>query len=531
MKNHILAVLVVTLVAPFTVCGQENPAPVASLHTAALQGNVDAIREHIKAGSDLNQKDAYGSSPLTIASVFGKTDVAIALIEAGADLEVTSSLGATPLHSAALLCRTEIVQALLDHGADRHLRDNFGNTPSDAVAAPFDEAKGVYDSLAQGLGPLGLQLDYEQIKATRPKIVQILRAGSEELQAVEYAPLTREDWPASTPMEQGLDPQLVAELYLDAAHMPKLYSLLVIKNGQLIAEKYFNDGSIDQKNRVQSVTKSYTSALTGIALEQSLLSSVDQTMVEFFPEVSEKITDSRKQQITIRDLLQMRAGYPWEEMDPAHWERILTGQYVDDIEIIPLLGDPGTQFNYSNLSSNWLGIIVSRVSGTDLKSFAQENLFEPIGVEPGDWGTDAHGHNNGCGDLYMSARDMARFGLLYLNEGRFEGKQIIPADWIEASLQDYSPDAWVTRDKVNHAGPYFRELGYGYQWWSATVGDRRFNLAWGHGGQLIVLLDDLDMMVVATTYPFHLEHNDNAWMHEKSTLNLVGKFIQNLSKE
>jgi CubicO group peptidase (beta-lactamase class C family) len=531
VKAPLAALLFAILVTPLAVFAQAPPAPAVGLHMAALTGNLQAIQQHIDAGSDLNQLDAYGSSPLAIASIFGKTDIAVALIEAGADLGVRNSQGATPLHNAALFCRTDIVQSLLDNGADRYLRDSYGNTPSDAVAADFEDVKGIYDTLGQALAPMGLQLDYEHIKATRPLIVQMLRPSAEALSAVDYAPLERVDWPVSTPDAQGLDPQLVAELYLDAAHMPKLYSLLVIKDGKLIAEAYFNEGSVDQKTRVQSVTKSYTSALTGIALGQGLLSGVDQKMVELFPEIADQLTDPRKKEITVGQLLQMRGGYPWEEMDPAHWTRVLTGEYVDDIEIIPLVGEPGTLFNYSNLSSNWLGIIVSRASGTSMKAYAEANLFKPLGVVPGEWGTDAHGHNNGCGDLHMSARDMARFGSLYMNEGRYQDKQIIPAEWVEASLADYSPDAWVTRDKVNHAGPYFSELGYGYQWWSASVGERRFNLAWGHGGQLIILLEDLDMMVVTTTDPFHLEHNDEAWMHEKSTVNLVGKFILSLPME
>lgn len=539
MKRDLLAATIV-LIASFMLIAQgppaadapvEAPPPAMSLHMAALTGNIDAVHQHIQTGSDLNQLDAFGSSPLTVAAVFGQTDVAIALIEAGVELGGRNSQGATPLHTAALLCRAEIVRSLLDHGADRHVRDIYGNTPGDAVASPFEDVKSVYDTIGQSLAPLGLKLDYDQIKTMRPQVFQMLRYGAEDLVAVDYAPVTRDDWPVSTPAEQGLDPQLVAELYLDAEHMPRLYSLLVVKNGQLIAEKYFNEGSLEQKTRVQSVTKSYASALVGIALDQGLLSEVDQTMIDFFPEIAEKITDPRKKQVTIKQLLQMRSGYPWEEMDPAHWKRLLTGQYADDIEIIPLVGDPGTQFNYSNLSSNWLGIIVARASGTNLKSFAETHLFSQIGVEPGDWGTDAHGYNNGCGDLYMSARDMARFGSLYLYEGQHDGQQIIPADWVEASLQNYSPDAWVTRDKVHHAGPYFRELGYGYQWWSATVGDRRFNLAWGHGGQLIILLEDLDMIMVTTTDPFHLQHNDEAWLHEKSTVNLVGKFIRSLPKK
>jgi CubicO group peptidase (beta-lactamase class C family) len=208
--------------------------------------------------------------------------------------------------------------------------------------------------------------------------------STEDLLAVEYTPLPEDDWEVSTPAEQGLDPMLVAELYYNADRLETIYSLLVIKNGYLVAEGYFNEGSVEQKDRLQSVTKSYTSALVGIALEQGYLSSVDQKMLDFFPEVAGQITDSRKEQITIRHLLQMRGGYPFEETDPALWDGLLSGHYPPLIEEFPLIADPGTEFHYSNLSSNWLGIIVDRVTGMNLKSFAEEHLFLPIGAEAGE---------------------------------------------------------------------------------------------------------------------------------------------------
>jgi CubicO group peptidase (beta-lactamase class C family) len=347
-----------------------------------------------------------------------------------------------------------------------------------------------------------------------------------DLKAVKYTPLLRDDWKVSTPAEQGLDPMLVAELYYNAAKLETIYGLLVIKNGHLIAERYFNKGSVEQKARLQSVTKSFTSALAGIALDQGLLSSVDQKMIDFFPEVADQITDPRKKQITIRHLLQMRAGYPWEESHPDLWKGLLSGHYLPLIEGFPLVSDPGTRFHYSNLTSNWLGIIVARACGTDLRSFAQEHLFSPIGAEAGDWGRDRDGHNNGCGDLHMTVRDAAKFGLLYLNDGEYEGKRIISADWVRDSLRAYSVNEFVVK-KVGH----FRDIGYGYQWWSANVGEHHVDFAWGHGGQLIVLLDKLDMVVVVTAYPFYLEHNDKSWKHEKANIKLVGKFINSLPKE
>ena len=353
----------------------------------------------------------------------------------------------------------------------------------------------------------------------------------EDLLAIDYTPLPGDDWEVSTPAEQRLDPMLAAELYYNAAELETIYSLLVIKNGYLITEDYFNGGSIDQKDRLQSVTKSYTSALVGIALDQGYLSSVDQKMLEFFPELADQITDPRKEQITIRDMLQMRAGYPSEETDPALWEGLLSGYYLPLIEGFPLITDPGTEFHYSNLSSNWLGIIIDRATGTNLKSFAEEHLFSAIDVEAGEWGTDAEGHNNGCGDLHFSARDAAKFGLLYLNDGEYEGNQVIPADWVHDSLQKYSKDINATGGFPANWGLSINDIGYGYQWWSARAGEHHFDFAWGHGGQLIVLLDELDMVIVVTSYPFWKEHTDESWKHELANVNLVGEFIKSLPSE
>jgi len=353
----------------------------------------------------------------------------------------------------------------------------------------------------------------------------------ENLLAVNYTPLPGDDWKVSTPEAQGLDPMLVAEMYYNAAELETLYSLLVVKDGYLIAEDYFNEGSIDQKDRLQSVTKSYTSALVGIALEQGYLSSVDQKMLDFFPEVADQVTDPRKEQITIRHLLQMRAGYPWEETAPVLWEGLLSGYYLPLIEEFPLIADPGTEFHYSNLSSNWLGIIVARACGTNLKSFAEEHLFSAIDVEVGEWGTDAEGHNNGCGDLHFSARDAARFGLLYLNDGEYEGNQVVPADWVHDSLQRYSEDINATGGFPANWGLSISDIGYGYQWWSARVGEHHFDFAWGHGGQLIVLVDEFNMVIVVTAYPFYLEHTSESWKHELANVNLMGKFIKSLPSE
>jgi len=174
-----LSMLLAAVLIPAPASAQDEPAPGVSLHVAALQGDVEAVRGGIAAGADLNEKDAYGSTPLMVAVTFGRTAVAQALIDAGADLLITNNDGGTPLHAAAFLCRVDIVEALLQAGADRNVRDNFGNTPLQSVSAPFEQVKPVYDRIAQSLAPLGLTLDYEYIEATRPRIAAMLRARPE----------------------------------------------------------------------------------------------------------------------------------------------------------------------------------------------------------------------------------------------------------------------------------------------------------------------------------------------------------------
>ncbi len=154
----------------------EPKAPTTTIQEAAFFGNVEAIKAHIVYKSDLNEKDAYGSSPLHIAILFGKVDAAKLLINGGADLTVTSADGSTPLHSAAFFCRTEIVKALLDKGIDTSVRNVYGSTALESVAGPFEDVKPVYDQMSKDLGPLGLKLDYKQIQAARPVITEMIQA-------------------------------------------------------------------------------------------------------------------------------------------------------------------------------------------------------------------------------------------------------------------------------------------------------------------------------------------------------------------
>ena len=149
--------------------------PEMDIFTASLFGDLKTIQQHIAAGTDLDQKDSYGSTALIIAATFGKTEVAKALIEGGADLNVTNNEGGTALHSAAFLCRTEIVKALLDKGIDKNIKNNYGATARESEMAPFEVVKPIYDQFSKDLGPLGLKLNYDHLEETRPIIADMLQ--------------------------------------------------------------------------------------------------------------------------------------------------------------------------------------------------------------------------------------------------------------------------------------------------------------------------------------------------------------------
>jgi uncharacterized protein len=150
--------------------------PQIDLHTAVLTDNLEAVKQHIAARSNLNEKDPFGgSSPLITASLFGKTDMAKVLIDAGADLNFQNNDGSTALHTAAFFCRPEIVRLLLDRGADRSLKNKYGSTAFESVAGPFADVKNTYDMMGKMLAPMGLKLDYAYVEKTRPEIAAMLK--------------------------------------------------------------------------------------------------------------------------------------------------------------------------------------------------------------------------------------------------------------------------------------------------------------------------------------------------------------------
>lgn len=186
MKTRNLMIAACSLLLTVAACsipkekGSDDKVPVKppamDIHTAAVIGDLEAIRQHIEAGSDLDEREpTMHSTPLISASVFGKTEVARALIEAGADVNLKNDEGSTALHTASFLCRKEIVEMLLAHGARKDVLNIYGSTPLASVAGPFEAVKPIYDEFNKNLGPLGFKLDFDRLRETRPVIAGMLQ--------------------------------------------------------------------------------------------------------------------------------------------------------------------------------------------------------------------------------------------------------------------------------------------------------------------------------------------------------------------
>jgi ankyrin repeat protein len=186
-RTSIVFILLGTLLC-FTGCQQgnaqkdshqsdaKNTPPAVDIHTAVLTGNIAALKQHIAAGSNLNEKDPIGgSSPLITACLFGKTEMAKLLMDAGVELNFKNNDGSTPLHTAAFFCRPEIVQLLLAKGANKTIKNKYGQTAHETVAGAFASVKNVYESIGKMLAPMGLKLDNVYLEKTRPQIAAMLR--------------------------------------------------------------------------------------------------------------------------------------------------------------------------------------------------------------------------------------------------------------------------------------------------------------------------------------------------------------------
>lgn len=268
-------------------------------------------------------------------------------------------------------------------------------------------------------------------------------------------------------------------------NLPAIRSFLIVQNGRLVFEKYYNGAIAIQSHRVASVTKSITSVLTGIAIDNGELAGIHLTAAQLFPEYISKVKDPRTADITLHQLLNMTGGFKWVDRSQDFWNWRYSRDRLKRSINLPLSQAPGTIFNYVTPSSQLIGSAVSRATGQSLQDYANQHLFRPMSEEIKSWDKDPAGFNTGGTGLSLTPRQMAKFGLLMLNEGRWKNEQIVSRSWVQSATQNQIPAA---------AG-----MGYGYQFWIRNMGSCRGYMAWGRGGQFIVVIPDQNLVIVVTS--------------------------------
>lgn len=315
------------------------------------------------------------------------------------------------------------------------------------------------------------------------------------------APWPDETWPAAEPAEQGLDPRQLSELVRlirEGERFPDLHSLLIVRHGYLVLEEYFGGWERGRLHTLQSVSKSFTSALIGIAIEQGEIEGVDEKILGFFPQVQGIAhLDDRKRAMTLGDLLTMRSGTDYDEgysgsphstlnSLPRGWDRF----YLDR----PMLRAPGTHFKYDSGGVILMSSLLKARAGLHADAYAERHLFAPLGIRRASWFRNREGHPHTGGGLDLKPRDMARFGLLYSRGGRWRDRQVVPAAWVAASTRRQLPlDGGSTGHRV----------GYGYLWWilepdPVGSGEQDIYAAMGFRAQYIFVVPEHDMVVVVT---------------------------------
>jgi CubicO group peptidase (beta-lactamase class C family) len=295
-----------------------------------------------------------------------------------------------------------------------------------------------------------------------------------------------------------MDSEMLAKMFQHISDQKiNLHSLLIIRNGYLVTEAYYQPYTQDQLQYLASVTKSVIGALIGIVIQEGLIQDVDQTLVSFFPDKAIANLDEQKQAITLKHLLSLTAGLKCNDApfsgEPGMEQSPDWVQFMLDM---PMSEQPGTKFNYCSGAVHLLSAILQKTTGMRAREYANLKLFEPLGISPVPetrWSSDPQGISTGPWGLYLTPRDMARLGYLYLQNGKWNDQQILPADYVKAVSTSYS-----TKDNG---------MGYGYLW---TVDpDQGSFSALGLAGQHIYVIPSKNLVIVFTgtlpSYQFDMD--------------------------
>lgn len=309
------------------------------------------------------------------------------------------------------------------------------------------------------------------------------KSASVQVREPDYWPTN--GWKHSTPEAQGMDSGLLAEMLEDISeNETSIYSVIVIRNGYLVTEAYFHPYTSDTKMHVQSVTKSVIGMLVGIALKKGMFPDINQPVIDFFRNRRIAYLDEQKESIELKHLLSMSSGLDCAEFSSGpRMEQ--TSDWVQFMLDRPVIQSPGETFGYCNGNAHLVSAILEKTSGVSTREFANRELFLPLGISPveeSDWGEDPQGFATGGYGLHLRPADLAKLAFLYLNRGKWDGQQIIPAQWVGDSTTEH-----VQKEDGS---------GYGYLW--TVYPETDHYAALGLGGQQIHVYPSKNLIVVVT---------------------------------
>lgn len=287
--------------------------------------------------------------------------------------------------------------------------------------------------------------------------------------------------PRSTPEAQGVSSAKIRE-YLEAAdrQVKSMHSFMLVRHGHVVAEAWWQPESADKPHVLWSLSKSFTSTAVGLAVAEGKL-SVDDPVLKFFPDDAPPEPSENLKAMRVRDLLTMSAGHSDEA------KMTLTTPWVRSFLAHPVPHKPGTHFRYNTPATYMLSAIVQKVTGKTVLEYLTPTLFEPLGIREPKWDTSPQGISIGGYGLFVRTEDIAKFGQLYLQKGRWNGKQLLPASWIEqATAKQVSNGNDPTRDW---------NQGYGFQFWRCRHGAYRGD---GKDGQFCIVLPEQDAVIAIT---------------------------------
>jgi CubicO group peptidase (beta-lactamase class C family) len=338
------------------------------------------------------------------------------------------------------------------------------------------------------------------------------------------------DWETTSLEEAGLDSERLAAMMEDIQDggFDNLHSLLIVKDGRLVFEEYFRGHNQRNIDYIASVTKSVTSILVGIAINQGFIEGSDQYLVELLPLYADVINaDPLKQKLQLWHLLSMTSGLEWDEdtfpygdsrNDATAMERSTNA--VLFVLNRPVIREPGSQFQYSGANPMLLSAILQEATGMTAAEFARRYLFEPLGISQYRWDAYADGHTHTDGGLSLRPRDMAKIGQLMLNGGQWNGVRIVSEAWVAESTQAHTT-----------VSP---GIQYGYQWWRENQAIYLETVepyfAAGFGGQLINVYPDQKMIIVVTSDTANHNENSSRIMFLRTTYLLPATIPATLSK-